>query len=478
MRNFFAFICTISLGVLVGCYSLQSQSEYAIDRVYTTKNIVPLAVIGSGPGGMMAAIYGARGGTDTYVIEGNKPGGLLMDTTEVENWPGEVSIQGKEIIDKLRVQAVHQGVKFLDETIEKVDLKQWPFKLHTESGQEINALSVVIATGASPRLLGIPGEEKYWGGGVTSCAVCDAPFFKNEEVVVVGGGDSAVEEAIQLAPFASKITVLVRKGQMRAAASMQERLKDYDKISVKYNVEVQEIVGDDSLVKKVRLYNNVTKNVDDFETSGVFLAIGHNPNSTLFKNQINIDSTGYIVTDDQTQQTSIPGVFAAGDIEDNRYRQAGSSAGRGIQAGLDAVNFLNEIGYTTKVAHAIQGNLFGSSTVSGDQLLDVQVKSLTTSAELDGLLEDKSGVVVLDFWAETCPSCKQMLPVVDSVAQQFKDKVRFAKIDIDEAPEIREKLLINKVPCLLVYKEGDLVARYNNPMSKKELTNFVDKFVA
>ena len=480
MRRFaICLFLLVSLVSLSGCLGERgSHVSYDIKNVSTSSNIMPIAVIGSGPAGLMAAVYGARGGKETYLLEGNKPGGLLMDTTEVENWPGEISINGPDIMKKLRDQAMHQGVQFVEDTIERVDFGQWPFKLYTENGTEISALSVVIATGASPRLLNVPGEDIYWGSGVTSCAVCDAPFFKNEEVVVVGGGDSAVEEGIQLAPFAKKITILVRKGEMRAASSMQERLKDYDHISIKYNVEIKRILGDDTNVTAVELYNNKTNTTSEFKAAGVFLAVGHNPNSRTFKDYIALDDNGYIHVEGRTQQTTVKGIFAAGDVEDHRYRQAGSSAGHGIQAGLDAVNFLNEVGYTTKVAQAIENKLYGTSSATAKSvLMPSEVDSISTIEELNKLLSDKQGLIILDFWAETCPSCKQMLPIIDTVAQELKGRATFIKVNTDEAPDLIEKLMVFKVPCLLVYKDGDLVARFNNTMSRKELKSFVEQFI-
>ncbi len=478
------------IGVLLSLNSCFEMNSVAIDmqKALTHVKIMPVAIIGSGPAGLMAGIYAARGGKPAYIIEGNNPGGLLMKTTDVENWPGEVSIKGPQIIEKLHAQAEHQGVRFVHDSIEAVDFSSWPYKLYTENGDEFTALSVVIATGASPRSLGVPGENDY--SGVSSCAVCDGSFFKNQNVVVVGGGDSAIEEAIQLAPHASKITILVRKPQMRAAARMQERLKGYDTISVRYNVEVTKIVGDkDRRVAAVELYDHTTKETTEFPTNGVFLAIGHNPNSEVFKKAVGVDNAGYILVKDRTQETSVPGVFAAGDVQDNRYRQAGSSAGDGSNAGLDAVKFLDEHGYTPKMASKLKPRLFGDP-IAESIVTKASVTTPITPQTVQGIVEitDKSSLdtlvaqaankaVVVNFWAQECPVCKQMAPIFKMVAQEYGDRAIFATVDTDEVTQVVESLFVHKVPCILIFKEGALVARYTGGMSRKDLTLFIDKFV-
>ncbi len=275
-------------------------------------NVVPIAVIGSGPAGLSAATYAGRSKHQTIVFEGHKPGGLLMDTTWVDNWPGSAPAMGPDIIEGLRTQAEKAGAIFLPYAVKSVDFSVWPYALTTEEGLTFYALSVVIATGATPKTLNVPGEKEYWGHGVTACAVCDAPFFRGEEVVVIGGGDSAVEQAIQLAPYAKKITVLIRKNRMRAAQSMQDRIKNYEHISLHYHVDVLEIVGNNEGVTGVKLYNNKTENEEFLPATGVFLAIGHTPNSSMFKDKLEVEFDGYIRTMSKSQETSVSGVFVPG----------------------------------------------------------------------------------------------------------------------------------------------------------------------
>jgi thioredoxin reductase (NADPH) len=471
---FSVLLLVSGLGYCFGRRELKTVDKFAITNVLKKQNVAPVLVIGSGPAGLMAATYGSRGGKDTFLIEGNKPGGLLMDTTEVANWPGETMIQGPEIIEKLREQAVHQNVNIISDQVERIDTASWPYAVHLESGDIIHAMTIVVATGASPRKLEVSGEEQYWGSGVTSCAVCDAPFFRNEEVVVVGGGDSAVEEAIQLSPFASKITILVRKDQMRAAQSMQDRLKDYPKISVLYNVEIKKVVGDLENVTGVELYNNQTKKSDLFATSGVFLAVGHIPNSGFVKNAVTTDQEGYIKVYNDRRATSTPGIFAAGDIADRIYRQAGTSAGSGIEAGLDAVQFLDDHGYSNQIAAQIQSQLYNSNTVRSQAEL-LEIGSMTELQELISNNPEKT--VVVDFWTETCSSCKQMLPSFKQAASDFADDMLFVSVDADEADDIADTYRVMKVPTLIALKNGQERDRHTGFLSNQELSEYLQKML-
>lgn len=439
-------------------------------------NVVPIAVIGSGPAGLSAATYAGRSKHPTVVFEGRKPGGLLMDTTMVDNWPGSPPTMGPDIINGLRMQADNAGAIFLPNTIEKVDFSVWPYAMTTDEGVVFHALTVVIATGATPRTLGVPGEQEYWGHGVTACAVCDAPFFKDEEVVVIGGGDSAVEQAIQLAPYAKKITVLVRKNRMRAAPTMQDRLKSYDHIKLKYHVEIREICGDGEQVTGVKLYNNKTDSVDLLPVSGVFLAIGHDPNSSLFKDSLEMKFGGYIATMEKTQETSVSGVFAAGEVEDDHYRQAGVAAGHGIKAALDAISFLSEIGYDLKIANKFKGQLVRKDMIRRLSPPSVEVPLCESYADFKKVVKDNPDKpVIIDFYAEYCSSCMAMLPSYTAVAHEFENQATFLKVDVGEHLDLAEEFGVYKVPCLLVFKNGELVERHTSALSKQELTDFVEK---
>lgn len=460
---------------LGGCFGSKTADvclQMDLKRLQGKTALMPVAVIGSGPAGLMAATYCARGGKTTFVIEGNKPGGLLMDTTDVENWPGQTTILGPTIIENLRTQAKYQGVTFIQDAVERIDRSQWPYTITTENGQQFHALSIIIATGATPRKLGVMGEEGYWGAGVTACAVCDAPFYKGQEVVVVGGGDSAIEEAIQLTAYAKRITILVRKDRMRATASMVERVREYDHIQILYNVEVRAIEGDGQLVTGVELYNTVTGQTSLFATNGVFLAIGHDPNSLFAREAVAIDAQGYIRVKGGTRETSAPGIFAAGDVADFQYRQAGTAAGQGIAAGLEAVRFLDDIGFTPDLSQECAPQFYGVASLEAIAK-QVEPINITMMAELRALINQEN-ILVIDFWSETCPSCKLMLSTLKTVAQEFATQVTFVTVDTDQAPEIVQELFVHKIPCVMIFKNGLLVERSTNVMSRNELSMLIN----
>lgn len=328
----------------------------ASDHQYRT--YIPIAIVGSGPAGASAAIYGARALVTTVCFEGSRPGGLLTQTSDVENWPAVGKLSGYDIMEKLKGQAEGFGAIFADELIANVDFSQWPYALTTEGGKTYHAFSVVIATGANPIMLEIPGESDYFGKGVGTCALCDAAFFKDKEVIIVGGGDSAIEESIQLSAYASKVTIMVRKEKMRAAQAMQCLLRGYPNISVRYNTEVIKVNGDGKKVTSVSLLDAQTKETSEFKTDGMFLAIGHKPSTALFKGKIAMDEAGYITLNDRTQQTSVHGVFTGGDCHDHRYRQAATASGYGVAAGIDSVNFLKEIGFTADIQASIIDHIY------------------------------------------------------------------------------------------------------------------------
>ena len=309
-----------------------------------TRNLI---IIGSGPAGYTAAIYAARAELKPLMFEGQslggQPGGQLMLTTEVENFPGfPEGIQGPELMENMKKQAVRFETEILPKDVTAVDFSVRPFIV--KSGEEIyTANSVIITTGAQAKWLGVPGEETYQGRGVSACATCDGFFFKEKEIVVVGGGDSALEEANFLTRFASKLTLLVRKDTMRASKIMQERISANPKITILWNSEVQEVVGDGTKMTGLKILNNKTQEVSDLSASGLFIAIGHKPNTDLFKGQLDLDEVGYIITKTGSTETSVEGVYAGGDVADHIYRQAISAAGTGCAAALDAERYLSRM---------------------------------------------------------------------------------------------------------------------------------------
>lgn len=300
----------------------------------------PLIIIGSGPAGLTAGIYAARYKLNPLIVEGKKPGGQLMGTTCVTNWPGELNILGPELMMKIKQHALKSGCLLLSETVSALDLSKKPFSLVTHRNNKFLADSLIIATGSVPRLLNCKGESQYWGKGVTSCAVCDAVFYPDKEVVIVGGGDSAMEYVFALAKYTIKITLVHILDKLTASPILQQRLKDYPFVKIIYESTISEIVGLGEHVTGVVVMNQLTKKLSQLSCEGVFLAIGLKPNTEFVKDQLDLDGRGYIKVVDHTQ-TSKTGVFAAGDVIDRRYRQAITSAGSGCMAAIDVQKYLS-----------------------------------------------------------------------------------------------------------------------------------------
>ena len=303
-------------------------------------------IIGSGPAGYTAAIYAARADLNPVIYTGLEPGGQLTTTTDVDNFPGyPKGIDGPTMMNELKEQAERFGTEVKIDFISKVDFskeKGGIHKLYTQNGDEIKSKTVIISTGASAKYLGLKSEQRLIGGGVSACAVCDGFFYKSQDVAIVGGGDTAIEEATYLAKICSNVTMLVRKDHFRASKAMQNRLANFDNITVLFNHEINEVIGE-SVVEGIEIKNNLNDEVSDIKITGLFIAIGHSPNTDIFKGAVNMDESGYILTDKISTKTNIPGVFAAGDVQDKDYRQAITAAGTGCMAALDAERYLQEV---------------------------------------------------------------------------------------------------------------------------------------
>ena len=307
---------------------------------------VKTLIIGSGPAGYTAAIYAARADLKPLLYTGMEPGGQLTTTTEVDNFPGYPDgVDGPTMMVELQKQAERFGTEVRIGHINRVVFSKEVGGIHkafVDNGTEIHTQSIIISTGATAKYLGLPSEQKLRGGGVSACAVCDGFFYKGQDVAIVGGGDTAAEEATYLANICSKVTMLVRKDKMRASKAMQHRVTNTPNIDLRYNHEIDEVMGD-QVVEGLRIFNNLTGKKEEIKITGLFIAIGHKPNTQIFKDQLEMDDDGYLITKGKSTKTNIPGVFASGDVQDKEYRQAVTAAGTGCMAALDAERYLHTL---------------------------------------------------------------------------------------------------------------------------------------
>lgn len=481
------------------------HSSYSIQNALKEENVVSVAIIGSGPAGLSAALYVARAGMKAFVFAGPMPCGQLTQTTYIENWPGSEKIMGPELMNDMKKQVVSFGATIIHDTVTNIDFSKWPFSLKTEEGRSFKAMSIILATGATPKTLGIPGEQEFFGKGVTTCAVCDAFFFKNKEVVIAGGGDSAAEMVFELAPYVKKVTMLVRKGSMKAAAAIQKRVFECPNAVVEYHKDLVAIYGsakecqtheentcgcNSSEVCAIDVYDNETKKTERRPIDGVFLSIGHDPNNKLIKGSIDLDEHGCMVMQGRTQQSSIPGVFAAGEIQDPLYRQAIVAAGEGAKAALDAISFLYEIGFTVAIGQKLDQKF---NERFSDQ--KVELERIDQYEELEAVFAKHKGLVLLDFYSDNCPGCIRMLPVLESIAYELGDKIKIVKTNHDDVVDQNcEKhkgsifrylwnhydpaVKVRRLPSLLVFKDGKYMGMNIKIMSKNQLLEYLQPFLS
>ncbi len=316
----------------------------------TKDDVKKIVIIGAGPAGYTAAIYAARGGHKPLLVEGMQPGGQLMITNDIENYPGfEEPLPGPTLMAQMRAQAARVGCEIISDMATSIDLSSSPYRIELSAG-EISAKSIVIATGAEAKWLGLPSEDAFKGRGVSACATCDGFFFRDKVVAVVGGGDTAAEEALYLTNHASTVYLIHRRDQLRASKIMADRVLANPKIEAKWFRVVDEIVGDDTGVTGLKLKDPRNGDDESLNLDGVFIAIGHQPNTAFLNGQVKLDENGYIVTDSGSTKTSVPGVFAAGDVQDSKYRQAVTAAGTGCMAAIDAAHYLDECAVSNSIA--------------------------------------------------------------------------------------------------------------------------------
>jgi thioredoxin reductase (NADPH) len=451
----------------------------------TNPRVENVVIIGSGPAGYTAAIYAGRANLKPIVFEGFQagglPGGQLMTTTEVENFPGfPQGITGPELMDQMKAQAERWGAELYTEDVVEVDLSQRPFTVRSEE-REFKTHSLIIATGATAKRLGLPCEGQFWSRGISACAICDGatPIFHGAELAVVGGGDSAAEEAIYLTKYGSKVNLLVRSEKMRASKAMQDRVLSNPKIHVHWNSEPVDIFGNGHM-EGVKIRNNKTGEESELHVRGLFYAIGHTPNTSLFKGQIELDEVGYIVTKPGSPETSVEGVFAAGDVQDHEYRQAITAAGSGCMAAMLAERWLSSNGLIQEfhqVSQTPDNDLQPQPTdnrTPPDTEFDINRTRYEGGYALRKLFHESDRLLIVKYVSPGCGPCHTLKPILNKVVDEFDGKIHFVEVDIDKDRDIAENAGITGTPTVQFFKNKELVKELKGVKPKSEYRQLVE----
>jgi thioredoxin reductase (NADPH) len=457
------------------------------DIVMTKPTVENVVIIGSGPAGYTAAIYAGRANLKPLVFEGFQagglPGGQLMTTTEVENFPGfPEGITGPELMDRMKAQAERWGAELYTEDVISVDFSQRPFTIRSEE-REVKAHSIIIATGATAKRLGLPSEHQFWSRGISACAICDGatPIFHGAELAVIGAGDSAAEESIYLTKYGSKVNLLVRSDKMRASKAMQDRLLSNPKIQVHWNTEAVDIFGNGHM-EGVKIRNTKTGEESKLQSKGLFYAIGHKPNTDLFQGQIELDEVGYIATKHGSVETSVEGVFAAGDVQDHEFRQAISAAGTGCMAAMLAERWLSSAGLIQE---------FHQQPETPDNELETQPVAKKTEAEqaagfdlnatrhqggyaLRKLFHDSDRLLVVKYVSPGCGPCHTLKPILNKVVDEFDSKIHFVEIDIDKDRDIAENAGVTGTPTIQFFKNKEMVTEVKGVKQKSQYRQLIE----
>src|SRR5919199_390863 len=448
----------------------------------TVENLV---IIGSGPAGYTAAIYAGRANLKPVVFEGYQtggiPGGQLMTTTEVENFPGfPEGITGPELMDRMKAQAVRWGAQLYTEDVISVDLSQRPFTVRSED-REIKTHTIVIATGATAKRLGLPSEHVFWSHGISACAICDGatPIFKGVDLAVIGAGDTAAEESIYLTKYGSHVHMLVRRDRMRASKAMQDRVLSNPKITVHWNTEAVDILGEaGGKMDGVRIRNIETGAESDLLVKGLFYAIGHTPNTQLFQGQLELDEIGYIATKHGSVETSVEGVYAVGDVQDHEFRQAITAAGSGCMGAMLAERWLSLNGLIQEF-HQTQESEQPTAAPEAPQVrktsenFDIKDTRHEGGYALRKLFHDSDRLIVVKYASPSCGPCHSLKPILSKVVDEFEGKIHYVEIDIEEDPEIAENAGVIGTPTIQYFKNKDLVAELKGVKPKSQYRELI-----
>lgn len=453
-----------------------------------------VVIIGSGPAGYTAAIYAARANLKPLMFEGQQsggvPGGQLMTTAEVENFPGfPDGITGPELMKRIRSQAERWGTELHTEDVTAVDLSVRPFVI-TSTDRTVRSHSIIIATGATAKRLGLPSEPTYWNAGMSACAICDgaSPLFKNAPLVIIGGGDTAAEEAVYLTKYATQVHMLVRTDKLRASKAMQDRVLNNPKVTIHWNTEAVDVFGDGGYMTGVKVRDRVTQADTDIAAKGLFYAIGHDPNTHLFEGQITLDATGYIVTHPGSVATSVEGVYAAGDVQDHEYRQAITAAGTGCAAALLAERYLSMKGLEVEFHQTQDAAVVHPKETSVEQSVQASATpAVTTSANFDAtatryvggfalrkLYHETDRLIMVKYASPSCGPCHSLSPILNKVVAEFEGKIHYIEIDITEDPEIAESAGVIGTPTIQFFKNKDKVGEMIGVKQKSQYREMIE----
>ncbi|KAL1813548.1 hypothetical protein ACET3Z_023613 [Daucus carota] len=445
------------------------------------QGIENVVIIGSGPAGYTAAIYAARANLKPIVFEGYQiggvPGGQLMTTTEVENFPGfPEGITGPDLMDGMRKQAERWGAELFQEDVEFLDVMTRPFTVQS-SERKVKCHSVIYATGATARRLNLPREEEFWSRGISACAICDgaSPLFKGQVLAVVGGGDTATEEALYLTKYARHVHLLVRKDQLRASRAMQDRVFNNPNVTVHFNTETVDVVSNTKgqmsgiLVKKADTAENSV-----LEAKGLFYGIGHSPNSQLLEGQVDLDTSGYVLVEEGTAKTSVEGVFAAGDVQDHEWRQAITAAGSGCIAALSVERYLASNNLLVEF-HQPQTEEVKKELTTRDVLehFDISLTKHKGQYALRKLYHESPRLICVLYTSPTCGPCRTLKPILSKVIDEYDENVHFVEIDIEEDPEVAEAAGIMGTPCVQFFKNKEMIRTVSGVKMKREYREFI-----
>ncbi len=441
-----------------------------------------LVIVGSGPAGYTAAIYAARANLNPLLVTGFQrggiPGGQLMTTTHVENFPGfPDGVLGPDLMDLMKAQATRWGTRLLEADADRIDLSQRPYRIEVE-GQIIETQSVIIATGASANRLGLPNEERFWSQGISACAICDGatPQFRNEELAVVGGGDSACEEAVYLTKYGSHVHLLVRSDQLRASAAMSDRVQANPQISVHWNTQVSDVQGDEWLTS-LKLHRRDSGLNEELPVRGLFYAIGHTPNTELVRGQLDCDATGYLLTQPGRPETSMEGVFAAGDVADGEWRQGVTAAGSGCQAALAAERWLSHHNLATLVsrdqAEPAKAETPQTTAETTEATYDANALWQKGSYALRKLYHDSSRPLLVVYTSPSCGPCHVLKPQLKRVLDELHGEAQGIEIDIEADQDIAQQAGVNGTPTVQLFFDKQLKQQWRGVKQRSEFMDSI-----